>query len=126
MSPTTRAIILGILFDTDKLAAMLPEDKLRKARAGLDLLAAAGTVTLRELQSVIGFLNFIRQIMPGGHAFLRRLYDLTKGARRRHHILRVTKVAKLDFRAWRSFLDHYGGMSLLREEDFNIIGTQEI
>ena len=128
VTPTTRAIILGILFDTVKLAAMLPEDKLTKAKAGLDLLAAAGTVTLRELQSVIGFLNFTCQIMPGGRAFLRRLYDLAAGVRRRHHRLRVTQTAKLDVRAWRSFLDKYEGMSLLRNhrwtnETYDVLRT---
>lgn len=39
-------------------------------------------VTLKELQSLYGLLNFACQ---AGRAFLRRLFDLTRGLQKPHH-----------------------------------------
>ena len=42
-------------------------------------------VTLRELQSLIGLLNFACLVVVPGTAFLRRLINLTIGVKRPHH-----------------------------------------
>ena len=41
-------------------------------------------VTLRELQSIIGLLNFTCSVVLPGRAFLRRLIDLSRGIQRPH------------------------------------------
>lgn len=71
-----------------KQEARLPEDKLQKCRTLLESFRKRRKVTLRELQSVIGLLNFTCSVIVPGRAFLRRMIDLTVGVRRPHHHIR--------------------------------------
>ena len=57
------------------MEVQLPDDKLLKARALLWEFTHKQKVTLKELQSLIGVLNFVCSIVVPGRAFLRRLID---------------------------------------------------
>ena len=61
------------------MEARLPDDKLEKARSLLLAFQSKQKVTLKELQSLIGVLNFACSVVVPGRAFLRRLIDLTMG-----------------------------------------------
>ena len=58
-------------------------------------------VTLRQLQLVIGLLNFACSVIVPGRAFLRRLIDLTIGLTKPYHHVRFNKEARADLAAWR-------------------------
>ena len=60
-------------------------------------------VTLREIQSLNGLLNFACSVVVPGRAFLRRLIDLTKGVKSPHHFIRLSKSVKADLEIWQSF-----------------------
>ena len=62
-------------------------------------------VTLKELQSLLGLLNFACSVVVPGLAFLRRMIDLTKGAKRPHQHIRLTREVKHDIAVW---LTEYG------------------
>ena len=57
----------------------LPEDKLAKCCDQLSSCYRMKRTTLRDLQSLIGLLNFTCSVIVPGRAFLCRLIDLTKG-----------------------------------------------
>ena len=54
----------------------------------------AKTVTLRQLHSLIGSLNFA--VIWTGHAFLRRMIDLTNTMAHPLHFIRLTKETTAD------------------------------
>lgn len=101
----------GITLDTDLMEARLPEDKLEKCRSCLNEFLTRKSVSLKELQSLIGLLNFACCVVVPGRAFLRRLIDLTKGIRKPHHHVRLTKDTKYDIMVWHDFLRSYNGKS---------------
>ena len=68
-------------------------------------------VTLKELQSLIGLLNFACAVVKPGRAFLRQLIDLMIGIRSAHHLIRLTSEAKVDLRLWLSFLSQFNCQS---------------
>ena len=68
-------------------------------------------VTLKELQSLIGCLNFACSIVVPGRAFLRRLIDLTIGIKHANHFIRITKEVKSDLCVSLQFLQCYNGKS---------------
>ena len=77
-------------------------------------------VTLQELQSLLGLLNFACAVVKPGRAFLRRLIDLTLGIRSAHLLIRLTSEAKADLRLWLFFLSKFNGKSFfLLDEWFN-------
>ena len=77
---------LGLEFDTVKMEARLPKDKLEKAiKEVAKLLEKRSSTTHEELQSLIGFLSFAAKVIYPGRAFLRQLYDaLAKGGKYLH------------------------------------------
>ena len=74
--------------------------------------------TLRELQSLTGLLNFTGSVVSLGRAFLRRLFDLTKGVRRPHHRIRLSKACRKDISVWLTFLEHFSGRTVFVDEEW--------
>ena len=72
-----------ITLDSVRQEARLPQDKLQKCRAMLQNFQARRSVGLKELQSLIGLLNFTCLMVVPGRAFLRRMIDLTSRSRAR-------------------------------------------
>ena len=69
-------------------------------------------VTLRELQSLIGTLNFASKVV-GRCPFLRRLIDLTNCVVKPHFHICLGQEACLDLAAKSMFLENYNGTSFL-------------
>ena len=99
VGPNTTLQFAGIELDSVRLEARLPLDKLAKSRTLLHQYYKKRSVTLRELQSLIGLLNFCCSVVVPGRAFLRRLIDLTSGLTRPHHHIRLNREAKQDIYA---------------------------
>lgn len=75
-------------------------------------------MSLQELQSLIGLLNFACAVVPPGRTFLRRLIDLTKGLQKPYHLRRLTVDARADLSAWSIFIEHFNGSSLFLEDSW--------
>ena len=59
--------------DTDKMEARLLEEKLRKCVTLIYEFLKRKKVSLKEMQSLIGLLNFTCSVVIPGRTFLRRL-----------------------------------------------------
>ena len=57
--------------------------------------------------SLLGLLNLTCSVVVPGRAFLRRMIDLSKGAKRRHHHICLTKEVKHDIVVWLTFLAEF-------------------
>ena len=57
------------------------------------------------MQSVLGKLNFFTRAIRLGRAFVRCLYDATKGVVKPHHYIRVTQSMCEDIFMWCRFLE---------------------
>ena len=60
---------------------------------------------------LVGLLNFACSVVIPGRAFLRRLFDLTKGIKCASHFIRLSRSVKADLSMWKSFLDDFNGRS---------------
>ena len=100
MGPTNALQFTGITLDTALMEAPLPEDKLAKCCSQLADFCSRKSVTLKEMQSLIGLLHFACCVVVPGRAFLRRLIDLTRGIRKPTHHVRLTKECKHDLNVW--------------------------
>ena len=91
------------------LEARLPADKIIKTQALILSFLKRKKATLKEIQSLIGLLNFASSVVVPGRAFLRRLIDLTKGIRCASHFIWLNRSVKADLSMWKSFLDDFNG-----------------
>ena len=124
--PDTVLQFAGITLDSVRMEARLPEEKLQKCRNLLTDFLARRSVRLRELQSLIGLLNFTCLVVVPGRAFLRRLIDLTKGIRQPYHHIRLSQEAQLDLALWFKFLSQYNGRSFFLDDVWETSHTLQL
>ena len=106
---------MGLELDSVALEARLPLDKLHKLREKLDSACNRRKMTLKDLQSLLGLLNFCCKVVIPGRTFLRRLYDLTKKVSNPYHRVTLNKESRRDIQAWQMFAQHFNGKHLLLE-----------
>ena len=116
--PAQSLAFAGIHLNTVEMYASLPMDKVQKFISYIDLALPKRSVTLREMQSLTGMLNFACQIMPPARAFSRRLHDLTIGVTRHYHHIKLSQEAKRDLVVWREFLLHYNYKTFFLDYNF--------
>ena len=116
VGPTQVITFLGIELDTTHMIARLPIDKLNRYRDQILTIAKQNKVTLREIKSITGMLQFATTVITSGRPFLRRLYDMTMLATKPHHYIRLTQQVKLDLDVWLHFLQHYNGKTFIHQQ----------
>ena len=77
------------------------------------LLLGCKNTTLREIQSIIGLLNFACQVVAPGRPFCRRLIDVTCKVKKSWHKVRISVGMKKDLQVWLNLLDSYNGVSVI-------------
>ena len=90
---------------------MLPQDKIDKYTNTIQDFLKRKKVTLKDMQSLIGLLNFTCSVVVPGRTFLRRMINLTVGIRRPMHMIRLTSAVKGDLHLWLQFLTQFNGKS---------------
>jgi hypothetical protein len=118
--PSTTLQFAGITLDTINMEARLPDEKLQKCNAQLLAMHKRRKTTLKELQSLIGLLNFTCSVVLPGRAFLRRLIDLTKGVSLPHHRIRITEACRRDLQVWLHFLRDFNGRTFFLDEPWQV------
>ena len=86
----------GIMLGSVLQEARHPEDKLQKCHTLLSTFYSRPKVTLKQLQSLIGLLNFTCSVPD--QTFLFHLIDLSVGIQRPYHRIRLNKDIKADLK----------------------------
>ena len=116
--PSTLVTVHGIELDTIQWEARLPMDNLLKLQSSINEIRKRRSVTLRQLQSVLGLLSFACRVISPGRAFLRRLQNLTCGISRPTHHNRLNTEARADLAAWHCFLSSFNGVTMIINSDW--------
>lgn len=117
--PNTNIIIYGIEVDSIAMECRLPDDKIFKIKTQLSNFSLRKKITLRELQSLIGLLNFACSVVSPGRAFLRRLIDLSCKVSNPRHYIRLTCEARADMQCWLQFISHFNGKSVFLNDNWS-------
>ena len=106
---TPKITFLGIQMDRERLVLTVPDDKKREALNRPNFLLARRTVTVKQMESLAGLLNFINKVIVPGRVFTRRMYakftnlQETKELKKFHHIS-LDQEFKQDCKMWVRFL----------------------
>ena len=101
---TTMLVFLGILIDTVNQTVSIPREKIMRAQALIDEVLGGRKTTVRRLQKLCGFLNFLCKCIIPGRAFTRRLYSYYNSTMPAHYHINVNAEMRKDLNTWRSFL----------------------
>jgi len=118
VTPCTLMEFLGLLVDTVLQQVKIPEDKLKDIKAKVDHALTLKKVSLKELQSLIGSLQFLCRAVAPGRPFIRRLSYMTAKVSKPWHKVRMSLGCKDDLTMWKSFLDHYNGVTFFRDVEW--------
>ena len=119
-------IFLGILLDGRYLKLGIPVEKKEKAVQLLQMMISKKSATVKELQSLCGYLNFLCKAIFPGRAFIRLMYTkysqievskwnsptmhtdevyITRQTLKPYHHIRLDCEFKYDCRVWLEFLE---------------------
>ena len=102
---------LGLLIDGRRNLICIPASKIEQAKYMLDKMLSKRKATLRELQQLCGFLNFLNKCIVPGRAFMRRMYAQGKNLTKPHHHFNISAEFRMDLTMWRDFLEHPAAFS---------------
>ena len=99
---------LGFLIDGVNWVVLIPVNKIQKANALIQefLNPSKKKATVRKIQQLCGFLNFLCRCVVPGRAFTKRLYSGISSKLKPHHHVSISAEMRMDFRVWSQFLAH--------------------
>ena len=103
--PCTSLTFLGIELDTEKMQAPLPADKLLRLKAELVAWQDKKSCTRKDLEHLIGVLQFASKVVPQGRPFVRRMINLLSVAKEGHHHIRLNAEFRSDLAWWGSYVE---------------------
>ena len=108
----------GIELDSHSMVIRLPTKKLLKARFLVNQSMKCDSLSLRELQTLTGYLNFVALVVPLGRTFLRRLYNMEIffPSHRSTYRKRTSGNARKDLSWWLTALKHHPERSIELED----------
>ncbi len=108
--------VLGYKLNTVTMTASCTPDRLIQIRALTDKWLHLTTVKLRELESLIGILEFVTRVVRPGRVMLSRLRAFKRTFGGQAHIPHVVSDdVKADVRWWHTLLQAWNGVSLMYE-----------
>ena len=124
--PTTCLTFLGLQLDSVRQLVQVPQVKVGALLCLLQKAKSVQCMSLSDIQSLIGSLNFVCRAITPGRAFLRRLIDLTVGVTDRHEKIRIGTGAKRDIDMWIAFLTDFNGRAMFLDASWVTNSTFEL
>lgn len=106
---TQKMTFLGVAIDTVKRTLSLPTDKLSEVKTLLTKWSTKHKGTKKELQRLLGKLNWCSRVIRGGRTFMRNLFDLLSKVSEPFHYVRINSAAKSDILWWVVALTKFHG-----------------
>jgi hypothetical protein len=114
-SPTTRITFLGVQFDSETMTMEVTNERIYEIESLLETWICKKKCRKRELQSLIGKLQFVAKCVPPGRLFISRMLALLKSFKKSHHYVSLNTEFRKDIGWWCSFVKHYNGVSVVPE-----------
>ena len=107
--PATLITFLGVEIDTNARTMSLPPNKLDDVRVLLSTWVMKTKATKKELQRIIGKLNWCARVITGGRTFMRNLINCMCKLKQSNHHTRLSSAARADLAWWVKALDLFHG-----------------
>ena len=110
--PSTNIVFLGVTFDSISLTLSVPQDRVHETIAALDEWLLAERLSRKEVQHIVGKLQFLAYCVRPGRLFINWILEFMRGLpdTGRHP---MTDGFRADLRWWRLFLPQYNGISMM-------------
>lgn len=113
--PAEIIVFLGLEIDSVLMQVRIPQEKITEVVTKIKHVLSVHKTTLRDMQSLIGSLNFCCRAIILGRPFCHPLINSICGLTKPHHHLRVKKGMKLDLQMWLKFFENFNGISVFHD-----------
>ena len=118
---TTTLVFLGILMDGERLLLGIPLERQQKALKLLNEILDKKKSTIKQLQVLTGYLNFLTKVIFAGCTFMRRMYSKcsqyktssSKPLKLYHHV-KLDQEFRFDCEIWKVFLANHTEAAVCR------------
>ena len=110
--PTTRIEFLGVTFDSKTMTMEVTQERIGEILGELNTWLVKESATRKEVESLIGKLQFASKCIKPGRTFIARLILWLKNMNRKSRYT-IPAEAKKDMAWWGRFLEQYNGISIL-------------
>jgi len=115
VAPSTRMEFLGIVCDSEKLTLEISESRLKEMLSVVVEWDNKQLAIKREVQSLVGKLNFVGSCVKPGRIFISRLLNWLRSIYSVEGKVLVPEFVKQDIKWWKTFLPLYNGISMKEE-----------
>ena len=110
--PTTRLEFLGITFDSETMTMEISQKKMKEIKQELETWLYKTAAQRREVESLIGKLQFMAKCIRAGRIFLSRLIQSIRTMNRKDRY-NIPVEARKDIAWWGRCAHQYNGVSLI-------------
>ena len=111
IAPATKAVCLGVVFDTEKEEISIPDEKMTQIIQNVEAWRSKSFCSRRQLQSLLGHLLYVHKCVKPARFFVNRMLDLLRSNYDQEKI-KITQEFKHDLRWFSRFLQTYNGVSI--------------
>ena len=113
--PSRNLTFLGVVLDSINMTLSIPQSKLTECDEIMNQIIVKSKVNKREIQCLVGKLNWLSHLIYGGRSHMRRLIDRCNALRKPWHRTNVTIEMKKDIEWWLSFMRIFNGTTQIVE-----------
>lgn len=118
ITPSTGIVFLGILFNSITMTMSIPPEKITETLEVISTWMSFDTVNLKQVQSLVGKLQFIAKCVKPGRIFLSRILIFLSSFNHPQQRLSVDPDVLKDLFWWASFLEAFNGVSVIPFKDW--------
>ena len=112
VEPTTKLEFLGVLFDAEELTMEITPDRLQEIRQELQGWLYKTKATRKEVELLLGKLQFVAKCVKAGRIFLARIIQWLRGMDRSSKYV-ITLEARRDIAWWARFIQEFNGTAIV-------------
>ena len=117
VGPCTCLEYLGVILDSERMEARLPNDKIMRIKNFIEKLLNKRPCTKLELLQLLGHMNFASRVILAGRSFVAYLLKLASSVKELHYFVHLN-ASRRDLLMWVLILDKWNGISLFYERGF--------
>lgn len=117
--PSTEMVFIGVLFNTETMTLKVTPERLAEIQSLVLLWLGKDKATLKELQSLLGKLNFVAHCVKPARIFICRLLNWLRRIQYFSDAQPIPLETKKDLQWWHHFLPSYNGVSMMDLESWS-------
>jgi hypothetical protein len=117
--PSSILTFIGVQFDSNKLTMEVTPDRLDEIHSILADWSHKKTATKRDLQSLIGKLQYVAKCVRAGRIFISRLLRQLCKLNHQSHKFTLSNEFRKDLSWWSAFLVKFNGVCMLSGSDWS-------